>query len=76
MQQQRIELDRMQNNQVLVVAKLSELVTIFPDRLIIIPSQPIPKKDTQEQVATWFLICDDLQSCVGENTSKQSSVLA
>ena len=30
-QQQTIELDRMKNCQVLIVAKLSELLTIFPD---------------------------------------------
>ena len=47
-QQQTIELDRMKKCQVLIVAKLSELLTIFPDRLIIIPSQPIPKKVIQK----------------------------
>ena len=43
-QAQTIELDRMKNNHVLIVAKLSELEVIFPNRLILIPSQPVPKK--------------------------------
>ena len=46
-QRQTIELDRIKNHHVLIVAKLSELESIFQNRLIIIPSQPIPKSLTR-----------------------------
>ena len=59
-QQQTIELDRMQNNQVLIVEKLSELLPIFPDRLITISSQPIPKKSLKNRwwhASGYSMIC-------------------
>ena len=46
-QRQTVELDRMKNCHVLIVAKLSKIESIFQNRLIITPSQPIPKRLTR-----------------------------
>ena len=43
-QQNIIELDRMKYIHCLIVVKLSELESLFPKWLIIIPSVPVPKK--------------------------------
>ena len=59
-QRQTIELDRMKNCHVLIVAKLSELESIFQDRLIIIPSQPIPKranKNRWRHASGYAMVC-------------------
>ena len=67
-----IQLDKMKSNHLLILIKLSELENLFPSRLIVIPSVPLPQKTQKnrwQHCSGYAMLCHAVLDRNGKDNS-------